>query len=462
MRSLPAWSVWALGGAFAIMAVLSSVLVFNTVRALAASWTGVGLPALFSPQGGTSAPASATEGVSGDSEPLPSLEEQSPSWNGTDRINILLMGLDYRDWESGDGPPRTDSMMLVTIDPITKSAGMLSIPRDLWVEIPGFEHNRINTAYFLGESYRLPGGGPGLAMDTASNLLGVRVEYYALIEFSAFEKMIDEIGGVEVLVPERMKISPLGRPSLWLDPKGYRLDGPEALAYARARKTAGGDFDRAQRQQQVILAVRDQILEVNMVPALLAKAPALYRELTAGIHTNLSFDQMVALGLLAMQIDLDDVSKGVIAPPDMVQLETHFDGAQVLKPIPDAIRVMRDEIFTGTGAIAPSIPETEATEAAKIENARLSILNGAGIEGLATDTSEFLTQQGLNVVEISNADRHDYDKSRVIVHSPEFPYTLRYLSDLLGLSEGQILRPVHPLPDVDLQVILGWDWANSR
>jgi hypothetical protein len=67
----------------------------------------------------------------------------------------------------------------------------------------------------------------------------------------------------------------------------------------------------------------------------------------------------------------------------------------------------------------------------------------------------------LNVIEISNADRHDYDKSRVIVHSPEFPYTLRYLSDLFGLTEGQILRPVYPLPDVDLQVILGWDWANS-
>ena len=119
-------------------------------------------------------------------------------------------------------------MMLVTVDPMARTAGMLSIPRDLWVEIPGFEHNRINTAYFLGESYNLPGGGPALAMKTVESLLGVPVSYFAVIEFSAFERMIDEIGGIDVLVPERVKISPLGRRSRWLDAKAYHLDGPES------------------------------------------------------------------------------------------------------------------------------------------------------------------------------------------------------------------------------------------
>lgn len=462
MKPLPAWAVRVLAGAFGVMLIASAVLVFSTVRQLAANWTGVGLPELFAPQRSATADPESPDSSGVADESAPSLEQDTPEWNGTDRINILVMGLDFRDWLEGDGPPRTDSMMLVTVDPITKSAGMLSIPRDLWVEIPGFEHNRINTAYFLGETNRLPGGGPGLAMATVENLLGVSVQYYAVIEFSAFERMIDEIGGVEVLVPERMKISPIGQPSFWLDPKGYRLNGAEALAYARARKTEGGDFDRAQRQQQVMLAIRSQILEVNMVPRLLARAPALYNELRDGIHTNLTFDQMVALGMLAVQVSPDDVRRGVIAPPDMVLLETHFDGAQVLKPIPDAIRALRDQIFTGTGAIAPSVPETAATEAAQVEHARLAILNGAGLEGLATDTADFLSAQGLNVIQIDNADRHDYDKTRIIVHSQQFPYTLRYLADFLGLSDGQILRPVTPLPDVDLTIILGWDWANSR
>lgn len=456
MKRPPKWAVWALGGAFVLMAVLSAVLVFSTVRGIASTWSGVGLPSIFSSQ--EDGPAEVGEGTS---VPFaaPELVDDTPSWNGVDRINILLLGLDFRDWETGNGPPRTDTMMLVTIDPIAETAGMLSIPRDLWVEIPGFEHNRINTAYFLGEANRLPGGGPALAMATVENLIGVEVNYYALLEFQTFERMIDELGGVDVLVPEEMKIAPIGEQSFWLEAKAYHLDGAETLAYARARKTEGGDFDRAARQQQVIMAVRDTIFELDSIPSLLAKAPILYSELASGIHTNLSFNEMVSLGLLAMKVSPSDVERGVIAPPDMVLLETHFDGAQVLKPIPDKIRAMRDEIFTGTGAIAPTVQDPQATDAAQVEGARLAILNGAGIEGLATDTAEFLTGQGLNIVQISNADRHDYDKSRLIVHSQNFPYTLRYLTEMLGLTEGQILRPVYPLPDIDVAVVLGWDWA---
>jgi LCP family protein required for cell wall assembly len=448
--------VWALGGGFAIMALFSAALVFRTVRGIAAAWTGVGLPDIFTSQSDSEA---VTSEQSGAPQPTPDLSGDSPSWNGVDRINILMMGLDYRDWLTGEGPPRTDSMMLVTIDPITKSAGMLSIPRDLWVEVPGFEHNRINTAYFLGETYRLPGGGPGLAMQTVENLIGVPVPYYAVIEFSAFERFIDEIGGIEILVPERMKISPLGRDSYWLDAKSYLMDGPEALAYARARKTAGGDFDRAERQQQVLMAVRDQVLELDMVATLLGRAPALYQDLRQGIQTNLTLDQLVALGLLAAQVDLQDISKGVIAPPEMVLLDTHLDGAMVLKPVPDQIRALRDEIFTGTGAIAPSVPPETSAEAVQIEHARLAVLNGAGLEGLATDTAEYLQGHGLNVIQIANADRIDYDKSRVIVYSQNYPYTIRYLAELLGLTEGQILQAVFPESDLDLMVILGADWA---
>jgi LCP family protein required for cell wall assembly len=438
------------------MAVFSAALVFRTVRGISAAWTGVGLPDIFTSQGEGE---SVTTGQPGALQPTPDLSGDSPNWNGVDRINILMMGLDYRDWLTGEGPPRTDSMMLVTIDPITKSAGMLSIPRDLWVEVPGFEHNRINTAYFLGETYRLPGGGPGLAMQTVENLIGVPVPYYAVIEFSAFERFIDEIGGIEILVPERMKISPLGRDSYWLDAKSYLMDGPEALAYARARKTEGGDFDRAERQQQVLMAVRDQVLELDMVATLLGRAPALYQDLRQGIQTNLTLDQLVALGLLAAQVDLQDISKGVIAPPEMVLLDTHLDGAMVLKPVPDQIRALRDEIFTGTGAIAPSVPPETSTEAVQIEFARLAVLNGAGLEGLATDTAEYLQGQGLNVIQIDNADRIDYDKSRVIVYSQNYPYTIRYLAELLGLTEGQILQAVFPENDLDLMVILGADWA---
>lgn len=454
---VPGWLVWGLGLAFAAAATVSAWVVYAAVRDVSSVWTGQGLPALFTPRVG-SATQQPTDVAEPPPEPTPNLEAEGQAWNGVDRVNILVMGLDYRDWQTGEGPPRTDSMMLVTLDPITKSAGMLSIPRDLWVEIPEFEHNRINTAYFLGESYRLPGGGAGLAMRTVEHLLGVPVQYYAVIEFGAFERAIDSIGGLDIQVYDKIKLSPLGKESFWVYPKSWHFDGSTALAYARARKTEGGDFDRAQRQQQVALAVRDSVFEMG-VADLLARAPALYRELASGIHTNLSFDQMVALGLLAVQVKEQEVRRGVIAPPDMVLLETHPDGSQVLKPVPDAIRQLRDQVFTGTGAISPSVEIDPPDGAARLENARVGVFNGAGIEGLASDAAEYLQGQGLTITQIANADRHDYDKSRIIVHSPNFPYTLRYLTDMLGLSEGQILRAVSPRADLDLEVILGVDWA---
>jgi LCP family protein required for cell wall assembly len=402
---LPIWVIRALAVAFGLAALLSGLLVYTAMRDMVAAWTGTGLNP-FRPAGGSTREVTAAPGAT---PTVVTLGEAPVPWNGTDRVTILLMGLDYRDWESDNGPPRTDTMMLVTIDPVSRTAGMLSIPRDLWVEIPGgFEHNRINTAYFLGESFNLPGGGPGLAMKTVENLLGVPIEYYAVIEFSAFERMIDEIGGIELLVPERIKISPIGRLSLWLEPKGYVLDGAEALAYARARKTEGGDFDRAQRQQQVAFAIREQLLELDMVPTLIAKAPKLYQELAAGIRTNLSLEQMIALGLLAMQVPPENIRRGVIGPPEMVLLETLPGGAEVLKPIPDKIRILRDEIFTATGAIGPSIDIEDPAEAARQENARLAVRNGAGVEGLASRTTEFLQEQGLNVVEVAGSE-YDLD-----------------------------------------------------
>jgi LCP family protein required for cell wall assembly len=349
-------------------------------------------------------------------------------------------------------------MMLVTIDPVARTAGMLSIPRDLWVEIPGFEHNRINTAYFLGESYNLPGGGPGLAMDTVENVLGVPVDYYAVIYFHVFEDMIDQIGGIDVLVQEDIKISPIGRPSLILTAKAQHLDGARALAYARARKTEGGDFDRAQRQQQVALAVRDRILGVDMLPSLVARAPKLYDIASSGLRTNLTFDQMLRLALLALELPPENIEKGIIGPPDMVEFETLPTGAEVLRPLPDQIRLLRDEIFTDVGAITPSIAVENPVEAAQLENAEVAVLNGAGIEGMATATGNFLQSQGLNIVEIANANRLDYAKSIIIDYTGN-PYTTRYLSDLMGLSESQILSQPTPDNDVDVDVVLGADWT---
>jgi len=452
--NIPEWVVWALAGVFAVLAVASAVLIFSSVRNLVGSWTGVGLNP-FNIQAGADTESTPEPGTT----PTAMLLDSTPEpWNGTDRVTILLMGLDYRDWLSGDGPPRTDSMMLVSVDPITKEASMLSIPRDLWVEIPGYsEHSRINGAYFLGERDRLPGGGPGLAMATVENFLGVPVDYYAVIDFLAFEQAIDEIGGIDVLVRERIKISPIGELSYWLEPKGHHLNGAQALAYARARNTENGDFDRAQRQQQVALAIIDRVLGFDMVPVLLTRAPALYAEISSGIITNMGLDQMVGLGLLVLEIDKKTIKQGVIAPPEMVLLETLPDGAQVLKPVPEKIRQLRDELFTTTGAIRPSNVAADTAEAVRLEAASVEVLNGSGQPGVANTAAEFLQGLGLTVVNIGNAERMDYVKTVVIDYTGN-PYTRKYLMESMSLSEGQILSQPVPDSQIDMSIILGADF----
>jgi len=357
--SRPRWydlMVIGIGAAFLVALAVASFIVHDVVRQTVATGGGFALDRFNAqptqPGPGTPQPAATPT--------LVPLEAEPPPWTGNSRVTVLLMGLDYRDWLAGSGAPRTDTMMLVTIDPLTMQAGMLSIPRDLWVEIPGFGFNRINTAYTYGESNRLPGGGPGLAVKTVESVIGVPIQYYAVIDFSAFERMIDEIGGVDVLVTERIKISPIGQTSLWLEPKPHHLDGAQTLAYARVRKGAGDDFGRAQRQQQVALAIIDRVVGFNMVPTLISKAPRLYQEISNGIRTNMSLQDMVSLGWLAVHVPKTDITNGVISPPKMVGFYTRPDGAQVLRPVPDQIRQLRDQIFVNSSAIGPSVGPIES------------------------------------------------------------------------------------------------------
>ncbi len=335
--------------AFAVGMLLLGVLLFSAVRNITASWTGTGLNP-FSPIPPTEQPG-VEPSAPGPTATLVLPEVTPMPWNGKSRVTILLLGLDFRDWQEGVGAPRSDTMILLSVDPVTQQVSMLSIPRDLWVEIPGFTHNRINTAYSSGEANRLPGGGPGLAMRAVEGLVGVPIQYYAVIDFATFERLIDEIGGIDVLVQERIKISPIGRLSKWLDAKAYHLDGAEALAYARNRKGSGGDFSRAQRQQQVALAILDRVVGFEMIPTLVTKAPALYQELASGIRTNMSLDEIISLAWLAARLPKENIQQGVIAPPKMVGFYTRPDGAQVLRPVPDEIRILRDQLFVDTSGI---------------------------------------------------------------------------------------------------------------
>ena len=281
-----------------------------------------------------------------------------PAWDGASRINILFIGLDYRDWQANEGPPRSDTMILFTIDPLTKTAGMLSIPRDLWVNIPGFGYSRINTAYPSGEGAQLPGGGAGLAMKTVEQLLGVPVQYYAQVDFNTFSDLVNRLGCIYVVPEEKLVLDPVGSGTdhVVITPGGERmLCGWKVLAYARTRKTEGGDSDRSRRQQQVIFALQKKIFDPEVFPSLILQAPQMYSELSSGIHTNMALDDAIKLAMLGKDIDPASIKTGII-DTSMVTFDNTVLGGQaasIMKPIADKIRVLRDEIFTSSGPLSP-------------------------------------------------------------------------------------------------------------
>jgi LCP family protein required for cell wall assembly len=255
-------------GLFVVVGIATAIVAFIAVRYVTATQTMINLPG--DPVISASAGTAAGPLLQPETGPTPR------PWDGVSRVNMLLMGLDARDWEKGE-TPRTDTMILFTIDPLTKTAGMLSIPRDLWVNIPGYDYAKINTAYYIGEINQLPGGGPGLAVKTVEELLGVPINYYAQVDFEAFVKFIDDIGGLPVEITEPITLDPIGQwNTVTFEPGPYTLTGRWALAYVRARKGSGDDFGRAQRQQEAIIAIRNQILDFNQTPTLIANAPTIY------------------------------------------------------------------------------------------------------------------------------------------------------------------------------------------
>jgi LCP family protein required for cell wall assembly len=447
---------------FAIVALLIAYLTYAAVRDFVAAWEMTDLPGVTVKDATPAPDASGTVPTVDLSAPLqPAGGPTPPPWDGANRVSLLVMGLDYRDWAAGEGPPRTDTMILLTVDPINRTAGMLSIPRDLWVNIPGYDYGRINTAYQLGEAFKVPGGGPQLAANTVEELLGVPVDYYAQIDFSAFVRFIDEIGGVEVDITEPLKLDPLGDGNIKkLKPGHYALPGDLALAYVRLRKTEGGDFDRSQRQQQVIMSIRNRILEYDMLPTLISKAPTLYNEVSAGIHTNLSLDQAIRLAWLAVQIPGENIKQAAIGA-DQIAFATSPDGTQeVLKPLTEKIRQLRDEVFTNTGPASPMAASMDPAELVKVESARVSVKNGSATSGLAARTSDYLKSLGINVVETGNADGY-YTNTEIIFHTGR-PYTVKYLVDLMKISAFRVRHFFDPANAADIVIVLGDDWALTN
>jgi LCP family protein required for cell wall assembly len=263
----------------------------------------------------------------------------APVWQGVDRVTVLLLGTDTRPSEQGYRT-RSDTIMLLMLDPVTKQASMLSVPRDLYVDLPGRGLNRVNTAYVYG--------GGQLAVDTIEYNLGVHVNYYVVVNFNVFVTLVDEIGGIDIYVPKEIRDPTYPDENFGYDPfyisaGQHHLDGATALKYARTRH-ADNDYERARRQQAVVLAIRERILSLDMLPTLVQRAPALYATLSDSIKTDMTLEEMISLALLAEDIPEENIRTGVIDSQYVVGYYTP-EGASVLIPNRESIGALLSYVF---------------------------------------------------------------------------------------------------------------------
>jgi polyisoprenyl-teichoic acid--peptidoglycan teichoic acid transferase len=234
-------------------------------------------------------------------------------WEGSERINFLVMGIDRRPGEAFVS--RTDSLMVISVNPQAKTASVLSLPRDLYVQIPGYGQDRINTALVYGALNGDYLDGAALAMQTVSYNLNVPVHHFVMVDFGALTRAVDLLGGITVDVPYTIDDPNYPDMNYGFDPLFIpaglqKFDGALALKYARTRH-ADSDFNRAYRQQQVLFAMRDQALSMGVIE-FLRRAPSLYREVESGVRTDLNFEQLLRLAKTVSEIPRSTIRSGVI------------------------------------------------------------------------------------------------------------------------------------------------------
>lgn len=278
-------------------------------------------------------------------------------------MTVLVMGVDKRQGERG--PWRTDTMILARIDPVEKTAAMVSLPRDLFLLIPDYGRGaraaRINTANVYGDIYDYPGGGPALAKRTIYRNFGIQVDRYAIIDFDGFRKIVDQIGGIEVDVPRRIvdtqyPTEDYGYMRVEFAPGIQHMDGKRALIYARTRKSSS-DFARAERQQQVIMAIRDKALSLGILPSLTpANLVSMINTVDDSIETDLTVEELLALARVGREIQEEDIARAVIGP-NQIRPITNSDGSEVLLPRWErVIPLLEDTLGIDISNGAPTIP----------------------------------------------------------------------------------------------------------
>lgn len=396
-------------------------------------------------------------------------QTEMPNLDAFEAVNVLLLGTDARPDEKEVA--RTDTLILLTLNPKTLTARILSLPRDLWVPIPlhtGEVSNKINMAYVMGEEYRYPGGGAQLAMDTVSRFVGQPIDYYVRLNFNGFIELVDLIGGIDILVPETIHdeeypTENYGVETFHLDAGPQHMDGETALKYARTRNI-DSDYGRAHRQQQVVRSVVDKVTRRDMISALIPQIPTLFYTMRSSIDTNIPMTKQLELAQLFRSIFPEDGEIRQLVLDSEYGEETYSDdGAWILLPIPEKKRVALARFFQTDPLSSKMAQANSSTDSSSSQSwVRVEVLNGTNQPLIAARTRTLLESQGWQVVKIGDADRKDYAQTLVINYGLQSMLIDQVNADLglqtAALSNLNLNRITNSgTASVDVRIIVGSD-----
>jgi len=383
--------------------------------------------------------AMSASGAGGKSSTQSSLAQMPAPFAGVDRMHLVLIGADERPNDIG----RSDTLMVMWLNPQLRKAAILSIPRDLKAEIPGHSATKINAAFAYG--------GAKLTRATVDQLLGIVTDGYLKVNFTGFCKAVDTLGGVDVIVPDvegegrGMNYDDnWGNLHVHLTPGKHHLNGYEAMGFCRYRKSnyhglGDGDGGRAARQQQFIKAMVEQKLKVTNLPGLLAAG----RQISSCIETNLSWRQCVDLARLLKEMGPSDIKTLTVPVSDSM------DGGVWFSHLAEGpFRDMLAQIDQHLDSVESAVCDIE-------------VYNGSGLAGLGKAAADQLTQAGFKVLKTATSPGHSYDATRIRYVPGNQSLALSAAAALgAGRPEPAPIRDVSSLPNVPLEIIVGKDYQT--
>lgn len=360
-----------------------------------------------------------------------------------DRINILLLGMGGH---GHDGPYLTDTMILASIQPSTGDVAMISIPRDLGVEIPGRGLNKINHANAFGEA-RQSGSGGSLATSVVEKTFDVDIHYYVRVDFQAVKQIIDDIGGIKIDVEQSFIDTEYPAPDNEYRTISFKsgiqtMDGDTALIYARSRhgnNQEGSDFARARRQQRMILALKEKMVSFETL-ANPIRIHSIIEILGQHLSTNMNFSDIIYMIKLAKQINLSNIKTTVLDNSPNGYLKNGYspNGTFILEPVSgnfyDIIFLIKhifDADFEMQKIVQIGTPKQEKPI---LIPTTIEIQNGTWRAGLAARAEKRLRDEGITVTTIGNTNERPVMQSAI------------YMFDTASLDTAQAIKATLSIP----------------